>query len=73
MLAENEVQASVEQARPTFPRYRNWLYNNEKSREYTGFFLWGEFDVIDDKSPGADMATKNFHHVSTAACTERVQ
>lgn len=51
LLTENDVRASVEQARTAFPRFHNWQYNNEKNEEYTGFSLWGEFDVVDDESP----------------------
>ena len=50
LLTENEVQASIEQARTAFPRFDNWQYNNEENADYTGFSLWGEFEIVDDES-----------------------
>ena len=48
LLTENEVQASIEQARTAFPRFDSWQYNNEENVEYTGFSLWGESEIVDD-------------------------
>ena len=53
LLTENEIQASIEQARTAFPRFDNWQYNNEKNEDYTGFSLWGQFDMVDDESQPA--------------------
>ena len=53
LLTESEIQASVEQAQTAFPKFHDWQYNNEKDAEYTGFSLWGQFDVVDDQSQPA--------------------
>ena len=50
LLTENEIQESVEQAQAAFPKFHNWQYNNEKDREYSGFSLWGQFDMVDNES-----------------------
>ena len=50
LLAELELQRSLEAVRAAFPNFANWQHVNETDDSYSGFSLWGEF-VLDSTDP----------------------